>query len=108
MTVGDAYPLPNITEILDLLGSSKFFSTLDLANGFHQIEVGQLDREKTAFSTPLGHFEYRRMPFGLKGAPATFQRLMNNVLVGLQGSKIFVYMDDIVVFGKPSKNTMIS
>ena len=100
VTVGDAYPLPNISEILDLLGSSKFFSTLDLANGFHQIEVKPADRPKTAFSTPLGHYQFKRMPYGLKGAPACFQRLMNNVLCGLQGSKVFVYMDDIVVFGR--------
>lgn len=99
-TIGDAYPLPNITDILDQLGNSKFYSTLDLANGFHQILTSEKDRAKTAFSTPLGHYEYKRMPYGLKTAPSTFQRLMDNCLLGLQNLTCFVYMDDIVIYGK--------
>ena len=97
-TVGDAYPLPNITAILDQLGKSKYFSVLDLASGFHQIEVEPADRPKIAFSTSYGHCHFNRMPFGLKNAPATFQRLMNNILSGLQGNELFVYMDDIVIY----------
>lgn len=100
LTVADNYPLPNITEILDQLGKAKYFSTLDLTSGFHQIPMEEVDTEKTAFSTPYGHFEYTRMPFGLKNAPACFQRLMNTVLAGLQGIKCFVYLDDIVVYGQ--------
>ena len=79
-TIGDAFPLPNITEILDQLGSAKYFSTFHLASGFHQIRMSQEDAHKTAFLTPYGHFQFKRMPFGLKNAPATFQRLMNSVL----------------------------
>lgn len=97
-TVGDAYPLPNITEILDQLGSAKYFSIFDLASGFHQIKMKESDAHKTAFSTPYGHFEFDRMPFGLKNAPATFQRLMDRVLTGLQGTEMFVYLDDIVLY----------
>lgn len=97
-TVGDAYPLPNITEILDQLGGAKYFSVLDLASGFHQIKMHPTDRHKTAFSTPHGHYEFDRMPFGLKNAPATFQRLMDLVLTGMQGNEIFVYLDDIVIY----------
>ena len=97
-TVGDAYPLPNINEILDHLGGAKYFSVFDLASGFHQIPMDSEDKHKTAFSTDNGHYEYNRMPFGLKGAPATFQRLMDRVLVGLQGVELFVYIDDIVVY----------
>ena len=78
----------------------QYFSTLDLSSGVHQIEIKETDKEKTAFSTPQGHFEYERMPFGLKGAPATFQRLMNEVLRELIGSIAFVYIDDIVCYGK--------
>lgn len=100
ITLSDAYPLPLITDILDQLGRSRYFSTLDLASGFHQIKMDPKDREKTAFSTPYGHYEFLRMPFGLKNAPATFQRLMNTVLLGLQGYKCFIYMDDIVVYGE--------
>lgn len=71
-TVGDAYPLPNITDILDQLGSAKYFSKFDLASGFHQIPMHPDHSPKTAFSTPHGHYEYNRMPFGLKNAPSTF------------------------------------
>lgn len=97
-TVGDAYPLPNITEILDQLGGAKYFSVFDLASGFHQIRMHPDDSHKTAFSTPHGHYEFDRMPFGLKNAPATFQRLMDLVLTGMQGNEIFVYLDDIVLY----------
>jgi len=99
-TIGDAYPLPNITDILDQLGNAKYFSVLDLASGFHQIPMDPKDAPKTAFSTPYGHYQFKRMPFGLKNAPATFQRLMDNVLMGLQGNELFVYMDDIVIYAR--------
>jgi len=97
-TVGDAYPLPNITDILDQLGSAKYFSVFDLASGFHQIPMDTADAPKTAFSTPYGHYHFNRMPFGLKNAPATFQRLMDQILSGLQGIELFVYLDDIVIY----------
>lgn len=100
ITVADAFPLPNIEDILGQLGDSKYFSTLDLANGFHQIGVREEDKPKTAFSTPHGHFEFNRMPFGLRNAPPTFQRLMNKVLTGLQGIRCLVYLDDIVIYAK--------
>lgn len=99
-TIGDAYPLPNINEILDQLGGAKYFSVFDLASGFHQIPMSEKDAQKTAFSTPHGHYQFERMPFGLKNAPATFQRLMDNVLTGLQGQELFVYLDDIVIYAK--------
>lgn len=104
VTVGDSYPLPNISEILDQLGSSKYFTTLDLASGFHQIEMEESDKCKTAFCTPKGHFEFNRMSFGLKNAPATFQRMMNNVLTGLDPVQCFVYLDDIVVYASSLKD----
>jgi hypothetical protein len=99
LTIGDSFPLPNIEEILDQLGNAKYFSTLDLASGYHQIPMAEHDKPKTAFSTPYGHYEYNRMPFGLKNAPATFQRLMNSVLIGMQGLRCLVYLDDIVIYG---------
>lgn len=97
-TVDDKFPLPNITDILDKLGRAKYFSTLDLANGFHQIEMKNEDIPKTAFSTDTGHYEFKRLPFGLKNAPATFQRVMNNILRGLQNEICAVYLDDIIIF----------
>lgn len=68
-TIGDAYPLPNITDILDQLGSAKYFSVLDLASGLHQIPMAKEDASKTAFSTPHRHYQFLRMPFDLKNAP---------------------------------------
>ena len=99
-TIKDSYPIPNIDEILDRLGNAKYFSAFDLASGFHQIGVKDNDIQKTAFSTSDGHYEFLRMPFGLKNAPPTFQRLMNRGLQGLIGNNCFVYIDDIVVFGR--------
>lgn len=97
-TIDDRYPIPNISDILDKLGRSQYFTTLDLASGFHQIEMDLNSIPKTAFSVENGHYEYIRMPFGLKNAPATFQRVMDNVLKDLQGKICLVYMDDIIIF----------
>lgn len=97
-TIDDKYPLPNITEILDKLGKCQYFTTLDLASGFHQIEVHPDDIQKTAFSVEHGLYEYLRMPFGLKNAPATFQRVMDHVLRDSIGKCCLVYMDDIIIF----------
>lgn len=97
-TIDDKFPLPNISDILDKLGKAQYFTTLDLANGFHQIEMHRDDIQKTAFSTDTGLYEFKRMPFGLKNAPSTFQRVMNNVLRGYQNEICLVYLDDIIIF----------
>ena len=89
-TIGDSYPLLNINDILDSLGSAKYFSVFDLATGFHHIKMDPKDSHKTAFSTPHGLYEFDRKPFGLETAPATFQRLMDLTLTGLIGTKLFV------------------
>ena len=93
-----------ITEILDQLGQAKYFSCLDLAMGYNQINMDPKDIEKTAFSTKEGHWAYRRMPFGLKTAPATFQRLINTVLSGLTSTRSFVFLDDIVIYANTTGN----
>ena len=90
--------MPDITQILYQLGQAKYFSCLDLAMGYHQIDMNPSDVDKTAFSTKEGHWAYKRMLFGLKSAPATFQRMMNNVLSGLTGTKCFVFLDNIVMY----------
>ena len=100
LTDQDAYPLPDIDDILSQLGNAKYFSALDLSSGFHQIPMDENSRKYTAFSTPQGHFHYNRMPFGLKNAPATFQRMMDTALRGLINNHCFVYLDDIIIFGQ--------
>jgi len=83
VTHKDAYPLPRIDATLESLSGCQYFTTLDLASGYWQVELEEGDKEKTAFSTPDGHFEFNVMPFGLTNAPATFQRLMQCVLAGM-------------------------
>lgn len=94
----DAFPLPRIEETLTSLAKAEWFSTLDLASGYWQVEVHPADREKTAFATPLGLYEFNRMPFGLCNAPATFQRLMQRCLSGLTVESVLVYLDDIIIY----------
>ena len=96
----DAYPLPRIDESLDVLGGAKYFSTIDLASAYNQVEVAPADRHKTAFTTPLGLFEYNRMPFGLGGAPATFQKVMQTIFHDELLEILIVYLDDIIIFSQ--------
>ncbi|XP_037921369.1 uncharacterized protein LOC119658174 [Hermetia illucens] len=98
ITVDDKYPLSNIDSILDKLGRVQYFTSIDLAKGYHQIKMNPNDIPKIAFVTPCGLYEYLRMPFGLKNAPATFQRLMNNILRDYINKICVVYLDDILVF----------
>ncbi|XP_075775856.1 uncharacterized protein LOC142826672 [Pelodiscus sinensis] len=95
----DAYPMPRVDELLDRLGGARYLSTLDLTRGYWQIPLTPTSREKTAFSTPFGLYHFTRMPFGLHGAAATFQRLMDRVLRE-QGRWAAAYIDDIVVYSQ--------
>lgn len=105
--MSDKYPLPRIDDILDQLGRAKLFSCLDLLSGFHQIELEKSSRDITSFSSSQGSFRFKRLPFGLKIAPNSFQRMMSIAFSGLGPSKSFVYMDDLVVIGC-SEQHMIS
>ena len=100
ITHKDAYPLPRIDDTLNTLAGSKWFSTLDLVSGYWQVEIAERDQPKTAFCTTESLFEFKVMPFGLCNAPATFQRLMDLVLAGLQWSHCLVYLDDVIILGK--------
>ena len=96
VTKKDAHPMPRIDEILDQLGGARYFSTLDLASGYWQVPLRAEDMEKTAFSVGADHYEFTVMPFGLTNAPATFQRMMGNLLKGIKGCLVFI--DDIIIF----------
>ena len=100
MTIKDAYPIPRIDESLSKLGDAKFFTTLDLGSAFLQVPLQKQDREKTGFACELGLFQWKRMPFGLCNATATFQRLMAQALRSVTkkyGNLIMCYVDDVVI-----------
>ena len=99
-TISDKYPIPNILEIFSKLGKAKYFTTLDLKAGFHQIKLKESDREKTAFSVDNGKYHFLRMPFGLKNAPSIFQRAVDDVLRKYIGSFCQVYIDDIIIYSQ--------
>lgn len=105
-TVKDRYPMPVITDVLDKLGKATYFSALDLASGYYQIEMTAEDMAKTAFSAEGGHYEFTRMPFGLTNAPATFQRVMDNVFKELIGKCCLIYLDDIIIFSSSLQEHM--
>lgn len=98
VTHRDAFPLPRIEETLTSMMKAEWFSTLDLASGYWQVEVDPRDREKTVFTTPLGLFEFQSMPFGLCNAPATFHRLMQHCLSGQITESLLVYLGSIIVY----------
>ena len=97
-TITENWPLPRIQDILDRLSGSKWFSALDLTSGYWQIEMDGSSKEKTAFTTPDGHYQFTRMPFGLKNAPAEFSRIMHQVLGNR--SYVEIYLDDITIHSK--------
>ncbi len=96
VTVKEPYYIPGLEELLERVGSGRVLSKVDLAKGFHQVEVVESDREKTCFVCPFGKYQYRRMPFGLCNAPSVFQRLMEEVLVECE-DYAKVYIDDVLV-----------
>lgn len=98
VTRKDAFPLPRIEDSLTSLTQAMWYSTLDLASGYWQVRVDAQDREKTAFTTPFGLFEWDRMPFGLCNGPATFQRLMQRCLGGQLSESALVYLDDVILY----------
>ena len=102
VTKPDVFSLPRINDLLDQLGKSRYFTMLDLKSGYWQIKVHADSQEKTAFITHKGLFEFRVMPFGVTNAPAVFQRLMQQVLAGLQSERgaefVSGYLDDVIVF----------
>lgn len=99
-TIPDQYTTPRIEDALDCLAGSRWFSVLDLRSGYYQIPMAEEDKEKTAFICPVGFFQFERMPQGITGAPATFQRLMEKAVGDMHLLQVIVYLDDIIVFGR--------
>jgi hypothetical protein len=97
-TVRDAYPMHNTQEVLDQLGSAKYWTVLDAFSGYNQIPIWPEDRHKTAFSCNIGHFQCVRMMFGMCNSGATFQRAMNNMLGGARWKYALCYVDDIIIY----------
>ena len=100
MTIKDAYPIPRIDESLSKLGDAKFFTTLDLGSAFWQVPLQKKDREKTGFACELGLYQWKRIPFGLCNATATFQRLMAQALTRVTKkyvNLVMCYVDDVVI-----------
>lgn len=97
----DKFPLPNITEILDSLAGAIYFSALDMAQGFYQLELDDQSRPITAFTVPgCGQFQLKRLPMGLKISPSAFSRMMTIAMSGLHFSQCLIYLDDLIVFGR--------
>ncbi len=98
ITVKNRYPLPLMSSAFEILQGAKVFTKLDLRIAYHLVRIKEGDEWKTAFNTPIGHFEYRVLPFGLVNAPAVFQALVNDVLRDMLNIFVFVYLDDILIF----------
>ena len=106
LTIKDKYPLPTINNILTSLNGATVFSTLDLASGFYHVSVSEEDKEKTAFRTHTGLYEWNVMPFGLTNGPPHFQRVMDWILKDHINIRCFVYIDDIIIFSKSAETHM--
>src|SRR6188768_3179422 len=100
VTVKDSYPLPRITDCLDALSTGKYFSAFDLRSGYFQVAMEEDDREKTSFTTRSGTYQFKVLPFGVTNGPATFQRLMDLTMVGLNYQICLVYLDDIILMSR--------
>ena len=98
ITKGDGYPIPSVSNILDAISGGKYFGKLDLASGYWQILVNPEHVEKTTFTTHLGHHFFTRMPYGLKTAPQTFQRILNTVFSEFLYKWLIIYIDDCIIW----------
>ena len=96
VTIEDVFPMPNLENILNSIKGVKYYSVLDMSKGFHQLLLNPRDRHKTSFSTEDMKYEFKRMPFGVRGGPSSFQRMMNKVLKGLKN--VLIFMDDVLIF----------
>ena len=108
MTRKDHFPLPFMDQILERISGQPFYYFLDSYSGYFQIEIAEEDQEKTTFTCPFGTHAYRRMPFGLCNAPATFQRCMLSIFNDMVERIMEVYMDDITIYGGSFEECLIN
>ncbi|XP_078239157.1 uncharacterized protein LOC144585831 [Pogona vitticeps] len=106
VTTPDAYPMPRLDNLIETIGGCRFISSLDLVKGYWQLRIDPRDQEKTAFCSPFGLYEFRVLSFGLRNAPATFQRLMDQTLAGLSDFTV-AYIDDIGIFSNTWEDHLI-
>lgn len=104
VTVKDRHPLPNIDDQVSKLAGKKYFTSLDMAQSYHQVPIAPNDTHKTAFVTPRGHYEYTRVPFGLANAPSVFMRMINKLVESMEGNRdtkspneILAFLDDLLL-----------
>lgn len=100
LTKRDSYPLPRMDEFIDSLGDANFFTTLDANSGYWQVLMDEASKDKTSFTCHAGFYRFKRLPFGLINAPATFQRALDLILSGVRYEFALVYLDDIIIFSK--------
>ena len=106
ITIKDDYPIPKIQDLINRLGKAKWFTKIDLQKGYYQVEIAEEDRWKSAFKTRYGTFQFLVMPFGLSGAPATFQRLMQNIFINELDEFVVIYLDDVLVYSRTREEHM--
>jgi hypothetical protein len=100
VTVGDSYSMLRADYVFSAMGGKRFFSTLDCLKGYHQLELDESDRWKSAFITYRGLYQFKRLPFGLKNAPAIYQRFMDQLLGSLHWTAVLVYINDVIVYSQ--------
>ena len=107
VTKPDRFPMPNVTDVIAGLRGVKYFTSLDLVRGYYQMPIAEDSREYTAFSTPRSHWQFKRLPFGLKNSPAAFQREMQAILKEFPWKKVLVYIDDILLMEKTWEDHLV-
>ena len=103
LTIKNRYPIPRIDDQLDAVSGLKYFTSLDLTSGYHQVLISEEDRPKTAFRTPWGHYQFKVLIEGLTNAPATFQSVMNSIFHPFLRRFVVVFLDDILIYSKTAE-----
>ena len=103
ITIKNSHALPRIDDLLDSIQGAKFFSSMDLLQGFYQLPLQDSDKAKTAFKTNFGHFQFRVVSMGLSNAQSVFQRIMNDIFKEYLNKFVVIYLDDILIFSRTAE-----